>query len=70
MLDEIVRIALESRIKFGSIQVVDHKVEQGLSFETHMADKGCADEGNHYYLELHQLHSAIRLKKTHTEKED
>lgn len=50
--------------------LVDHDLEQGLPLETYTADKGYDDGSNHYYLELHQLHSAIRLKKTRTHKKD
>jgi IS5 family transposase len=37
---------------------------------TYTADKGYDDGDNHYYLEYHQLHSAIRLTRTRTEKKD
>ena len=50
--------------------LVDHDLEQKLPLETYTADKGYDDGSNHYYLELHQLHSAIRLKKTRTHKKD
>lgn len=50
--------------------LVDHDLEQDLPLETYTADKGYDDGGNHYYLDLHQLHSAIRLKKTRTYKKD
>ena len=50
--------------------LVDHDLEQNLPLETYTADKGYDDGSNHYYLEVHQLHSAIRLKKTRTHKKD
>jgi IS5 family transposase len=50
--------------------LVDHDLEQELPAETYTGDKGYDDGNNHYYLELRQLHSAIRLKKTRTEKKD
>jgi len=50
--------------------LVDHDLEQELPVETYTGDKGYDDGNNHYYLELKGLHSAIRLKKTRTEKKD
>jgi IS5 family transposase len=50
--------------------LVDHDLEQKLPVETYTGDKGYDDGNNHYYLELKGLHSAIRLKKTRTEKKD
>jgi len=50
--------------------LVDHDLEQGLPVDTYAGDKGYDDSNNHYYLESHGLHSAIRLKKTRTEKKD
>jgi IS5 family transposase len=50
--------------------LVDHDLAQGLPVETYAADKGYDDGDNHYYLELHGLHSAICLKKTRTQKKD
>ena len=50
--------------------LVDHDLEQGLGVNTYTADKGYDDGNNHYYLENHQLHSAIRLIKTRTGKKD
>lgn len=50
--------------------LVDHDLEQKLPLETYTADKGYDDGSNHYYLELQQLHSAIRLKKYRTHKKD
>jgi len=52
------------------IPLVDHDLEQGLVVNTYTADKGYDDGDNHYYLEYHQLHSAIRLTRTRTEKKD
>jgi len=50
--------------------LVDHDLGQGLPVDTYAADKGYDDGDNHYHLKLHGLHSAIRLKKTRTEKKD
>jgi IS5 family transposase len=50
--------------------LVDHDLEQGLPIETYTADKAYDDGENHYNLEVRGLHSAIRLKKTRTEKKD
>jgi transposase, IS5 family len=51
-------------------RLVDHDLEQKLPVDTYSGDKGYDDGNNHYYLELCGLHSAIRLKKTRTEKKD
>jgi IS5 family transposase len=50
--------------------LVDHDLEQKLPVETYAGDKGYDDGNNHFYLELRGLHSAIRLKRTRTEKKD
>ena len=50
--------------------LVDHDLEQKLPVDTYAGDKGYDDGNNHYYLEQCGLHSAIRLKKTRTEKKD
>jgi IS5 family transposase len=50
--------------------LVDHDLEQELPVETYTADKAYDDGENHYNLEVRGLHSAIRLKKTRTEKKD
>jgi IS5 family transposase len=50
--------------------LVDHDLEQELPIETYTADKAYDDGENHYNLEVRGLHSAIRLKKTRTEKKD
>lgn len=50
--------------------LVDHDMEQKLPVETYTGDKGYDDGNNHYYLALHGLNSAIRLKKTRTDKKD
>jgi len=50
--------------------LVDQDLEQGIPVETYTADKGYDDGENHYYLESKGLHSAIRLKRTRTEKKD
>lgn len=50
--------------------LVERDLRQGLPVETYAADKGYEDGNNHFYLERHGLHSAIRLKKTRTHKKD
>jgi IS5 family transposase len=50
--------------------LVDHDLEQKLPVEVYTADKAYDDGENHYNLEVRGLHSAIRLKKTRTEKKD
>lgn len=50
--------------------LVDHDLQQSLPIETYAADKAYDDGENHYKLEMCGLHSAIRLKKTRTEKKD
>ena len=50
--------------------LVDHDLGQALPVETYTADKGYDDGENHYDLEVRDLHSAIRLTKTRTEKKD
>ena len=50
--------------------LVDQDLKQKLPVVTYIGDKGHDDGNNHYYLELRGLHSAIRLKRTRTEKKD
>jgi len=50
--------------------LVDRDLKQELPVKTYAGDKGYDDGNNHYYLEQHELHSAIRLKKTRTDKKD
>src|SRR4030065_2036819 len=50
--------------------LVDHDLEQSLPVEIYAADKAYDDGENHYNLEVRGLYSAIRLKKTRTEKKD
>jgi IS5 family transposase len=50
--------------------LVDHDLEQNIPVDTYAGDKGYDDGDNHYYLEMKGLHSAIRLKRTRTEKKD
>jgi transposase, IS5 family len=52
------------------IPLVEHDLEQALPIKIYTADKGYDDGDNHYYLEVHDLHSAIRLMRTRTEKKD
>jgi len=48
--------------------LVDHDLAQKLPMNTYAGDKGYDDGDNH--LQLHGLHSAIRLKDTRTKKKD
>jgi len=50
--------------------LVDHDLEQGLPVEIYTADKAYDDGENHYNLQVRGLYSAIRLKKTRTEKKN
>jgi hypothetical protein len=50
--------------------LVDHDLKQELPLEIYTADKAHDDGENHYNREVRGLHSAIRLKKTRTEKKD
>jgi transposase len=50
--------------------LVDHDLKQKLPLETFAGDKGYDDGDNHYHLAIKGLNSAIRLKKTRTEKKD
>jgi IS5 family transposase len=50
--------------------LVDHDLQQKLPVTTYAGDKGYDDGNNHYYLEVHGLHSAIRLKDTRLGKKD
>ena len=50
--------------------LVDRDLKQKLPVVTYTGDKGYDDGNNHYHLELRGLHSAIRLKRTRTEKKD
>jgi IS5 family transposase len=50
--------------------LVDRDLHQSLPVETYTADKAYDDGENHYNLEVRGLHSAIRLKRTRTEKKD
>ena len=43
---------------------------EGLPADTYAADKAYDSGDNHFYLEQRGLHSAIRLKRTRTEKKD
>jgi IS5 family transposase len=50
--------------------LVDHDLKQKLPLDTYTGDKGYDDGNNHYYLGYRGLHSAIRLKRTRTQKKD
>jgi len=65
----ITSLEVSSREAFGGhhfCSLVDHDLEQQLPVQTYTGDKGYDDGDNHYHLERHRLHSAIRLKKTRT----
>ena len=42
-------------------RLIEHDLSLGLPISIVTADKGYDDGNNHYFLELHKLHSAIRL---------
>jgi IS5 family transposase len=50
--------------------LVDHDMEQQLPVDMYTADKAYDDSENHLHLKLRGPHSAIRLKRTRTEKKD
>lgn len=51
--------------------LVEHDLAQEIPIETYAADRGYDDHDLHYFLqEEKELHSAISLKKTRTEKKD
>jgi len=50
--------------------LVDHDLEQNLPVETYAADRGYDDGNNHFYLQHHNLNSAICLKDIRTKKKD
>jgi transposase, IS5 family len=50
--------------------LVDHDIEQDIQVETYAADKAYDDTENHFYLQENNLHSAIRLKNSRTNKKD
>ena len=52
------------------VGLVERDLQQGLLVDTYAADKGYDNGDNHFYLEQQGLHSAIRLKRTRTEKKD
>ena len=52
------------------VGLVERDLEQGLPVDTYAADKAYDSGDNHFYLEQRGLHSAIRLKRTRTEKKD
>jgi len=52
------------------IPLVDHDRKQKLPVEIYTADKAYDDTQNHYHLDVRGLYSAIRLKRTRTEKKD
>ena len=51
-------------------KLVEKDLEKGLEVDTVAADKGYDDGENHYYLEKKGINSAIRLKKSRTQKKD
>lgn len=50
--------------------LVEHDLAQRIPFDTVTGDKAYDDGENHYYLDTKGLYSAIRLKKTRTQKKD
>ena len=50
--------------------LVDQDLAKNLPVNTYTADRGYDDGNNHFYLEHHNLSSAICLKDTRTEKKD
>ena len=50
--------------------LVDQDLAQNIPLEIYTADRGYDDGNNHYYLEHHNLQSAICLKKIRTEKKN
>lgn len=52
------------------VGLVERDLAQGLPVDTYAADKAYDSGDNHFYLEQRGLHSAIRLKRTRTEKKD
>ena len=50
--------------------LVAHDLQQQLPVDTYAGDKGYDDGENHFYLEQHGLHSAIRLKENRLGKKD
>jgi len=50
--------------------LVEHDLAQHIPFDTVVGDKAYDDGENHYYLDTKSLYSAIRLKKTRTQKKD
>lgn len=50
--------------------LVDQDLKLALPVQTYTADKAYDDGENHYNLQVRGLHSAIRLKKTRTDKKD
>jgi len=50
--------------------LVNHDLAQKLPVKIYTADKAYDDGDNHLHLELNGLYSAIRLKKTRTQKKD
>lgn len=52
------------------IRLVERDRAQGVLAQTYAGDRGYDDGDNHYYLECHGLHSALKLKRQRTEKRD
>jgi hypothetical protein len=50
--------------------LVDQDMAQNIPADTYSADRGYDDGNNHFYLEHHNLHSAISLKDIRTKKKD
>lgn len=52
------------------IRLVEGDRRQGVLAQIYAGDRGYDDGDNHYYLECHGLHSALKLKRQRTEKKD
>jgi len=52
------------------IPLIENDLKQGIPVETATGDKAYDDGENHYFLKIKGLHSAIRLKRTRTQKKD
>ncbi len=52
------------------IRLAERDRAQGVLAQIYAGDRGYDDGDNHYYLECHGLHSALKLKRQRTEKKD
>lgn len=51
-------------------RLIEKDLEKGVKIDTVTADKGYDDGENHFYLEKKSINSAIRLKRSRTQKKD